>query len=50
MDELLSVSEVRSEPGKGSAGDVIGGLKVGEEDRVVNSVKGCREVEKDEDV
>ena len=32
VDELLSVSEVRSEPGKGSASDINGGLKAGEED------------------
>ena len=35
VDELLSVNEVRSEPGKGSAGDVNGGLKAVEKDEDV---------------
>lgn len=39
MDKLLSVCEVRLEPGKSRAGDVEIGLKAGEEDGVADSVK-----------
>jgi len=41
VDELLSVSEIRSEPGEGSAGDIEGRFKAGEKNGVVDSVKSC---------
>lgn len=48
VDEL--VSEVGSEPGKGSTSDIEGGLDAGEEDGVVDGVEGCGEVKEDEDI
>ena len=44
VDELVTVCEVRFEPGEGSASDVKGGLKTGEEDRVIYGVESSTEV------
>ena len=50
VDKLLSVCEIRFEPGEGSASDAEGGFKAGEKNRVVHGVKSCSEVKEDEDV
>ena len=47
MDEL-SGCEVWFEPGECNASDAEGGLKVGEENGVVDGVEGCGEVQEDE--
>jgi len=47
-NELLKVSRVRLEPGKGRVSDVEGGLKTGEEGGVVDGVKGCTAVQLDD--
>jgi len=48
-DELVAVGEVRFERGEGSASDTEGGLKVGEENGVIDGVEGSAEVKKDKD-
>ena len=39
VDELLSVCEIRFEPGEGSASDAEGGFKAGEKNGVVDDPK-----------
>ena len=42
-DELMSVGEIGSEPGEGGASDAKGGLETGEENGVIDRVKGSTE-------
>lgn len=49
-NELVSVGEIGSEPGEDGASDAEGGLKTGDENGVVDRVKGSTEVKEDEDV
>lgn len=49
VDELLSVCEIRFQPGECSASDVEGGLKAGKKNGVVDGVECCSEVQEDED-
>ena len=49
VEELLSVSEIRFEPGEGSASDVEGTFKAGEKNGVVDGFKSCSEIQEDED-
>ena len=46
----LTVREIRSEPGEGGASDAKGGLEKGEENGVIDLVKGSTEVKEDEDI
>ena len=50
LDLLTLMNWWRCDLNQGSASDAEGGLKVGEEDGVVDGVKGCTEVEEDKDV
>ena len=48
-NSLLSVREIRAEPGEDSVRDAESVLESGEENRVVNSVKGSGEVKECEE-
>lgn len=48
VNELLSVGEIRFEPGKGGASDVEGRFEAGKKNGVVYSVKSCCEIQEDE--
>ena len=49
-DELMSVGKIGSKPGEGGASDAKGGLETGEENGVIDRVKGSTEVKEDEDI
>ena len=48
-DELMYVGEIGSEPGEGGSSDAKGGLETGDENGVIDRVKGSTEVKEDED-
>lgn len=48
VNELLSVSQIGAEPRGGSAGDIEGGLQMGQKNGVTDGVKRCGEVKEND--
>ena len=49
-DELMSVGEIGSDQGEGGSSDAKGGLETGDENGVIDRVKGSTEVKEDENI